>query len=205
MADLYVKAWELTMQSTACTVDSGLSDWERDFGLPDSCRIAEYSQANRLTILRAKVAAEGGGRPVDMICLGASLGYNIAIEEPRFFEFGRSAFNSGGLVPEYFEFGASSFGDDRFSDFTGTPAGLTDQFAGNTVTDYAHFPAGLPVWFIVHVIGASSSHFEFGVSAFGDRFSDFNAATDLECAINRDSPAHTIPVFDYANDLPVTS
>jgi uncharacterized protein YmfQ (DUF2313 family) len=241
VADLYAKAWELAMQSTACTVSTGLADWQIEFGLPDPCATANYSEQTQLTLLRAKVAAEGGGRPADLICQAAALGYQVAIEEPRWFEFGRSAFELGNfdwsrfefgysafgdafveingtpVQPVYFEFGYSAFGD-RFSDYQGDAAQRTDQLAGNVMVKrfefgwsafgrdwgsrFTDFPVEMPVWAIVHVANAEATYFEFGVSAFGDPFSDFLAATDLECTLRRNAPAHVIPIFDYANDLP---
>ena len=136
VCDLYAKAWELAMQSTACTVTSGIGDWETEFGLPDPCVAAASTFADRVAALREKVAGEGGGSIAYFVCVAARLGYTITISEPRFFEFGLSSFDGdqsdafapdmkaywivhvAGALPKYFEFGASSFGYDRFSDFT---------------------------------------------------------------------------------------
>ena len=99
VADLYAKAWELALQSTACTVTSGIDDWEREFGLPDSCVAPAADVTDRVAALRERVAGEGGGSIPYFVCVAARLGYEITITEPHFFEFGISGFNSAGLVP----------------------------------------------------------------------------------------------------------
>ena len=188
VADLYAKAWELALQSTACTVSSGLTDWEAEFGLPDPCVAPATNDIDRIAALREKVAGEGGGSIPYFVCVAARLGYDITITEPHFFEFGISSFEGGGLVPSYFEFGASAFGDQAFSDFTGTSVELTDAFA----PDFQSY------W-IVNVLDAVPNYFEFGASSLGyDRFSDFASDLDLECVFNARKPGHTTLIFNYS-------
>ena len=138
VSDLYAKSWELVLQSTACTLTSGLDDWNAEFGLPDPCVAPSSDFTDQVAALREKVAGEGGGSIPYFVCLAARLGYTIEIEEPHFFECGISelidaAENPDQLasdlkaywivhvlnaVPTYFELGVGSVGYTRLSDFT---------------------------------------------------------------------------------------
>lgn len=89
LAALYAKAWKLSQASTACTLsgpedaaNDALSDWEREFGLPDGCLAGQVLTTDRRKLLlRMRVAEKGGASKEFFICLAATLGCTISIKE----------------------------------------------------------------------------------------------------------------------------
>lgn len=89
LATLYAKAWKLALASTACTLsgpedaaNDALLDWEREFGLPDDCLAGQVlTTERRKLLLRMRIAEKGGASREFFICLAATLGYTITINE----------------------------------------------------------------------------------------------------------------------------
>jgi len=89
LAALYAKAWKLSQASTACTLsgpedaaNDALSDWEREFGLPDDCLAGQVLTTDRRRLLlRMRIAEKGGASREFFTCLAATLGYTITISE----------------------------------------------------------------------------------------------------------------------------
>lgn len=57
-----------------------LEDWERAYGLPDACAVAEPTEAGRRLAVHQKVASLGGQNPTYFVGLATLLGYDTAIE-----------------------------------------------------------------------------------------------------------------------------
>ena len=129
-ADLYRRAWGLTGEPRAVTLVDSLSDWERDYGLPDACSPFDQSLAGRKAALLSKVRSTATITPQDFVQLARQAGYRIEIEEPASFECGFS--ECGGehtpgddlqhvywivhvydLAVDYFVIGESTLGEDR--------------------------------------------------------------------------------------------
>lgn len=89
-ATLYRRAWLLARESSPALLDQTLSDWERDYGLPEPCITRAQTRAERIAALRAKVDDSPLIGPGDFIRLAASYGFTIEIEEPAVFECGFS-------------------------------------------------------------------------------------------------------------------
>jgi uncharacterized protein YmfQ (DUF2313 family) len=58
-----------------------LTDWERVYGLPDTCVVSEQSVDQRRAALVAKVIALGGQTPAYFIALAAAMGFAITVTE----------------------------------------------------------------------------------------------------------------------------
>ncbi|MBZ8133216.1 putative phage tail protein [Afifella sp. IM 167] len=136
--DLFARLWGLTRESRSASLVESLAEWERDFGLPESCITDEQSEADRRRHLRAKVASDGPITAEEFVCLADSLGYLVAIEEPEAFRCGESSvgvslagrreLTNGPLEQEWvvhvfdvpvtrFECGVSECGVDRLLDW----------------------------------------------------------------------------------------
>lgn len=88
-ADLYARAWQLTLESRSRSLIDSLEDWERDYGLPGTC-VAPEGRDERIARLRARVRRLATITPADFIILAARLGYVTAIEEPAAFRCGQT-------------------------------------------------------------------------------------------------------------------
>lgn len=82
VADVSARDFDTAVQAFPSAATISLADWEGELGLPDGCSAAETSIAARLRAVRARFGALGGSSPGYMICLAASLGYDITVEEP---------------------------------------------------------------------------------------------------------------------------
>lgn len=89
-AGLYSRLFALTFEARATTLVDSLSDWERDFGLPDGCSAFGDSVAERRAALLSKVRSVATITPQDFVQLARQAGYRIEIEEPAMFECGFS-------------------------------------------------------------------------------------------------------------------
>ncbi|OAB57605.1 hypothetical protein AY599_18275 [Leptolyngbya valderiana BDU 20041] len=88
-AELYTRAWRLTLESRSLSLVDSLPDWERDYGLPGPCSAPE-DRAVRIARLRTRVRRLATITPADFIALAAGLGYVTAIEEPVAFRCGQT-------------------------------------------------------------------------------------------------------------------
>ncbi|MBD9445751.1 MULTISPECIES: putative phage tail protein [unclassified Rhizobium] len=126
---LYGRAWQLARQATMSGVSETLPEWERDYGLPESCFVGTQTTAQRLQALARKVSGIPTLNPAEFVTLAADYGFTIEIEEPALFRCGFSECASGqhvgGYTDEtfwivrvpgqgisYFEAGAGRCGDD---------------------------------------------------------------------------------------------
>lgn len=96
IAGVYRDLWGVAMDSTSVSVnfESGLEDWELEYGLPNACFGSSQSQAVRYKWLRFMVLSTGTITPGDFLNLAAEVGSEVVIEEPEFFEFGFSSLDS---------------------------------------------------------------------------------------------------------------
>ena len=84
-ADGFRAAFETSMQSQPSAVSWSLDLWENELGLPNPCSGVETSTAARVNAIRRKHQEAGSASPGYFICVAASLGYEISIEEPDAF------------------------------------------------------------------------------------------------------------------------
>lgn len=66
-----------------------LAEWERVLGLPDDCMAIPADPADRLAVIRSRIAAAGGQTPQYLIGLIETLGVSATIVEEEPFEMGR--------------------------------------------------------------------------------------------------------------------
>jgi len=85
LADLYTAAFQTAVQCFPSAITTSLADWEEEYGLPDPCISPASGEAGRIAAVRARFGAQGGASPAYFICLAASIGYDISIEEPSDF------------------------------------------------------------------------------------------------------------------------
>jgi uncharacterized protein YmfQ (DUF2313 family) len=85
------RAQDLLMRESdpAQTVEL-LPDWERAYGLPDTCAPEGQGLQERQAALQARIAALGGQSRAYFIAVAAALGFEITIEEFRPFRADRS-------------------------------------------------------------------------------------------------------------------
>lgn len=95
-ADLYARAWQLTLESRSRSLVDSLEDWERDYGLPGACD-APDDRDRRIARLRARVRRLATITPADFIVLAARLGYVTAIKEPVAFRCGQTPIGGFGV------------------------------------------------------------------------------------------------------------
>jgi uncharacterized protein YmfQ (DUF2313 family) len=154
-----------------------LSDWERNWGLPDPCY---YDPDNpptigeRQTALIQRMTIEGSQSRAFFIAAAKAIGYTITITEYR-----------------PFMVGIDRVGDTRV------------MLVGGLYTDYAYFfgPPENRFYWTVHVGGVRLTWFRTGNGGGQtgvDPHLKIATAEDLECLLNRWKPAHTQIIFDYA-------
>ena len=85
MAWNYGVEYELATQCFPSAISYSLEDWETELGLPDTCFSGSGGSEQRIAAVRARFAAVGGQSPAYFVCLAASIGYTITIEEPTQF------------------------------------------------------------------------------------------------------------------------
>lgn len=103
-----------------------LDDWERAYGLPDSCGSEGDSMALRRAALLARIAERGGQSPSYFIGVAAALGFTVTVHEYRPARFGEMRFGDPMAGQEWafvwairapettvtpFRFGQGAFGD----------------------------------------------------------------------------------------------
>lgn len=72
---------DLMVQTDPRVVTEMLDDWERAWGLPDGCVVAEPTTAGRRLALHQRVASLGGQSRPYFVGLSALLGYEAEIED----------------------------------------------------------------------------------------------------------------------------
>jgi uncharacterized protein YmfQ (DUF2313 family) len=152
-----------------------LSDWERNWGLPDPCYTGPLTIRDRQIALVARMTLMGNQSRQFFIDLAAMLGYTITITE---------------YAP--FMVGVSQVGDTRTPPLDPNPL----------VGDYRWYigPPELRFYWTVHVTGARLTWFRVTQGQLGvDHHLEIGLAEDLECLLDRWKPAHSDIVFDYSN------
>ncbi|MGX9981988.1 putative phage tail protein [Methylobacterium fujisawaense] len=184
--------WTAATQTFPSAITYTLPDWEREYGLPDLCSTAPQGTQARVAAVRAKFQSFGGVSPAYFVCLAASFGYQIAIEEPTQFFCDDSECVEPLLVDTFFTCDDSECDADPIEGWAaGAP--ITD---GDEVSD-------LTMWehWIVHVGGLGETFFLCDEGECDlDPLEGFLTAQDLECLLRRDCPPHTELTFQY--DLP---
>src|SRR5215831_12979734 len=150
-----------------------LTDWERNWGLPDKCVAEPLTIGERHVALVNKMRMMGAQSRQFFIDLAASIGYTITITE-------YSPFMTG----------ISRCGD--------TTAFNPDEPTKNR---WMLGPPENRFYWTVHVQTLKFVYFRTGGSQCGDRLMSIGLATDLECLLRRYKPAHTEIIFDYALPL----
>ena len=90
-----------------------LPDWEIELGLPDTCG-GPTDAAGRIRAVRARFGALGGSSAAYFICLAASAGYAITIEEPTQFLVDVSAVVGPDLAEGWFLTEGAALLEDGF-------------------------------------------------------------------------------------------
>ncbi|GJE45378.1 YmfQ family protein [Methylobacterium soli] len=204
-----------------------LSEWERAFGLPDTCTVVPTTVEARRDALLAKMTALGGQSRAYFYGLAAALGYQVKIVEWSPYQGGVS--RAGDTRPttgsrRYFRAGAS-----------GAQAGIDPHLRLPTdleiVGPYRWHAgdAGHRAWWRVivgartftcfrsglsggragtdHHLAISPPHdwFRAGAARAGERHHlEYTRARDLECLFERWKPAHSRVTFHYGG-LPISA
>jgi uncharacterized protein YmfQ (DUF2313 family) len=152
-----------------------LSDWERNWGLPDPCFGDQVSIAERQTMLVMKMTMLGGQSRAFFYSIAAQLGYTITISE---------------FAP--FMAGVSQCGDTS----------NLQRLRGDYSVGHMRWEIGPPeirFYWTVHVGAVRLTWFRCGSGQCGiDPMVRIGLATDLECLMRRYAPAQTQVIFDYS-------
>jgi uncharacterized protein YmfQ (DUF2313 family) len=146
-----------------------LSDWERNWGLPDPCFVQAHTIEERQAVLLLKMTLLGGQSRQFFIDAAKLLGYTITISEN---------------AP--FMCGVSRVGDTRAAEHNGKFRWRIGR-PENRFYWHVHISEVRLTWFRV-------SRGQCGV----DPHVRIARADDLECLLNQWKPAHTKIIFDYS-------
>lgn len=83
LARVDARARDLMVQTDPRVVTEMLADWERAYGLPDGCVVADPTEPGRRLALHQRVASLGGQSPSYFVGLSALLGYEAEVEAFR--------------------------------------------------------------------------------------------------------------------------
>ena len=191
-AQNYTIDFDLATQCFPSAITYSLPDWEAEYGLPDTC-VSVTGTAQRVAAVRTKFGAIGGQSPAYYVCLAASLGYNITIEEPGQFLCDDSECVGTGTYEGWF------YCDDGVCDDTELESFVLDT--DPDADDHDDEVSDQTCWkfWIVHVASLGETWFypDDG-ECDSDPLEGFLPATDLECVFRRLAPPHTQLVFDYS-------
>jgi uncharacterized protein YmfQ (DUF2313 family) len=149
-----------------------LSDWERNWGLPDPCYAEPVTVAERQQALVQRMTLEGGQSRAFFIKVAKDIGYSINIRE-------YSPFMAG----------VSQVGDTRNLDDDVNPNNYRWEIG----------PPEMRFYWVVSLDTAKLIWFRASSGQAGiDPHLRIGIATDLECLLRRWKPAHTDIVFDYS-------
>ena len=192
-AQNYAIDFELATQCFPSAITYSLADWEAEYGLPDTCLSGQGTNAQRIAAVRSRFGALGGQSPAYFVCLAASLGYDVTIEEPGQFLCDDGECVGTGVYEGWFTC------DDGVCDDTEIESFVLD--ADPDADNHDDEVSDETVWkfWIVHVGATSETWFypDDGECDY-DPIEGFLPATDLECELRRLCPPHTQLVFDYS-------
>jgi uncharacterized protein YmfQ (DUF2313 family) len=80
-ADSYARDFDVLRQAFPSMVSWSLEDREAEYALPDPCLTESQTDEQRLDALRAKFAFVGAASADFFICLAASIGFTVTVEE----------------------------------------------------------------------------------------------------------------------------
>jgi uncharacterized protein YmfQ (DUF2313 family) len=158
-----------------------LTDWERNWGLPDPCFKKTNTIDQRHAMLIMKMTLLGAQDRQFFIGIAAWLGYTITITE-------RSPFMCG----------VSQLGDtEGMATWNDTPG---DHLDTHPDFFWRIGPPEIRFYWTVHVMNAPLMWFRAGAGQAGvQHHLEIGYAQDLECLLRRWKPAHTDIIFDYSN------
>ncbi|WP_058617627.1 putative phage tail protein [Methylobacterium indicum] len=209
--------WTLATQALPSAITYSLADWEAEYGLPDPCGPGGLTTEGRVAAVAARFRARGGASPAYFVCLAATLGYTVTIEEPTQFLCDVSSVGTNSLVEGFFRCDEGVCDDTPIQSYAMVPeASSTDQAGGDPfveaffrcdegicdatpIESYAVNPTAVAWQFwVVHAPLQGESYFrcDEGVCD-ATPIESFTPASDLECLMRRYSPAHTTVVFNY--------
>jgi uncharacterized protein YmfQ (DUF2313 family) len=175
-----------------------LTDWERNWGLPDPCYEEPQSVAERQQALVRRMTIEGAQSREFFIQVAKEIGYHITIKEYRPFFV---AMDGCGDCRQY---GAAGAPDPIMRNQWGQPImnargdGPVKEGELSGWPNYGLGPLANRYYWTVYVDQASLTWFRCGASQTGiDPHLRIGLATDLECLLNRWKPAHTVIIFNY--------
>ena len=172
-----------------------LTDWERNWGLPDPCYKAPQSIGERQFALVQRMTIEGAQSREFFIEIAAAIGYPITITEFRPFTVamdgcGDCRVYGNGDNPMRNEWGQVIYG------LNGEPV------ADGELSEWPNYglgPQSNYYYWTVHVGAARLTWFRAASGQTGvDPHLRIGLAEDLECLLNRWKPAHTEIIFDYS-------
>ncbi|ACL57413.1 YmfQ family protein [Methylobacterium nodulans] len=182
--------FDLATQALPSAVSWALPDWEAELGLPDPCGTGPTGREARVAAVRARFAAQGGASPAYFICLAASIGYDITIEEPTQFLCDVSECSNDSLEETWFTCDEGECDSTPLEGYILKPdIEDTDQVSDETQWKY---------W-VVHVRGYGETWFYPDEGECDtDPLEGFTTAQDLECLLHRYAPQHTRLIFAYS-------
>lgn len=175
-----------------------LSDWERNWGLPDPCFAQPLTVADRQIMLVQKMTLLGAQSRAFFVDVMAQVGHEIQIREWSPFMAGVSR-----VGDTRGEWGEIFRGGGRFP-VSGEPDG--GEIDSHVVVSGDRYdfrweigPPEMRYYWSVRVDLAKLSWFRASSGQAGvDPHLRIGLADDLECLLNRWKPAHTQLVFDYS-------
>lgn len=213
--------WAAATQTFPSAITYTLSDWERELGLPDLCTSGAAGTQARQAAVRAKYAAYGGQSPAYFVCLAASLGYAITIEEPTQFLIDVSEVGPDPIAEAWFLIDESELSGDSIVNGVLQPEGDGDRLESFTFAavdddtlDALDAVSDQTAWefWIVHVAALGDTYFlidegelapdsivdgKLQPEGAGDPLEGFLTAADLECVLRAAAPEHTSLIFNY--------
>lgn len=163
----------LEIESDPRTTTELITDWERNWGLPDPCISNPPTDlASRRADLVAKMTLLGAQSRAFFINTAAAIGYTITITE----------------------YSPYMAGVSRVGDRSGiyNPDDPTRNY-------WTLGPPEIRYYWTVHVNALKLIYFRCNSSQCGiDRLLEIGIASDLECLFDRWAPAHTKIIYDYS-------
>jgi len=174
--------------------DGLLSDWERNWGLPDPCYTAPLTIGERQLALVMRMTMQGAQSREFFINVAAQIGYTITITEYRTFVVGIDHVGDARTIGD---------GSLMYNEW-GNPILNTigEPVAEGEMSEWPYYGLGPEInrfYWTVHVAQAKLIWFRCNSGQCGvDPHLRIGTADDLECLLNRWKPAHTQIIFDYS-------
>jgi uncharacterized protein YmfQ (DUF2313 family) len=175
-----------------------LSDWERNWGLPDPCWSQARTVDQRQNELVLRMTLMGGQSRQWFINISAYLGYTITITEYRPFMVGMDRCGDNRVYGD----GTNPMFNNMFvRGYLPVCDPNGQRVALGVLSEYPNYGLGPDTnryFWTVHVHTSELIWFRCGSGQCGiDPFLRIGYAKDLECILNRWKPAHTQIIFDY--------